>query len=451
MRTNSFSRKKSPYKESIILGILATKTINKFARLCGYTKRKSGKISPKNLIIGFMLMVSKQRNTYSDWATEIGLLENETIAKQSLYERMAPSTESFIKKVVEQQLREKIKPLQTKKIKGILKNFNNVLIDDSTTLHLPDELAEIFPGNVSRGEKKALAKIHALYNLTENDFAFLNIHSFSNNDQSLSAAILPYLKKGDLCLRDLGFLVLDVVEDIIARGVYCISRKNYQTKIYDVKTGVEIDLVKTLRKKKIFDKEILIGKKKQLKIRLIAMPIPDAQANERRRKARTDRDKRLNHSTEYYELLGYAIYITNISSEQCNAETIFQLYKLRWNIEIVFKSWKSCFSLEKLIHRQCANEIRVKCIIYLMLLYIYLFHVIWRNCENKIKSEQSQTGQITNELSILKMANFFRKYFTELITSNLDKNMIKQIKIHCVYENRQDRYNAKEALFKLAA
>ena len=151
MKTNSLSRKKFLYKESIILGKLATKTINKFARLCGYTKRKSGKISPKSLIIGFMLMVSKQRNTYSDWATEIGLLENETIAKQSLYGRMVPSTESFIKKVVEQQLRKKIKLLQTKKIKGVLKNFNNVHIDDSTTLHLPDELAEIFPGNVSRG------------------------------------------------------------------------------------------------------------------------------------------------------------------------------------------------------------------------------------------------------------------------------------------------------------
>ena len=80
-----------------------------------------------------------------------------------------------------------------------------------------------------------------------------------------------------------------------------------------------------------------------------------------------------------------------------------------------------------------------------------MFHVIWRNCENEIKSEQSKTGQITNELSILKMANFFRKYFTELITSNLDKNMIKQIKIHCAYEKRKDRDNAREALFKLAA
>ena len=42
-------------------------------------------------------MVSKQRNTYSDWATEIGLLEGKTFSKQALNERMRPETEQFVK------------------------------------------------------------------------------------------------------------------------------------------------------------------------------------------------------------------------------------------------------------------------------------------------------------------------------------------------------------------
>jgi len=40
-----------------------------------------------------------------------------------------------------------------------------------TTLSLPDALAGTFPGNVSKGVKKAQAKIHAMYNMTENKFA----------------------------------------------------------------------------------------------------------------------------------------------------------------------------------------------------------------------------------------------------------------------------------------
>ena len=355
MKTNSFSRKNSGHKGNIILGKLATKIINKVARISEYTKRSNGKISPKSLILGFMLMVSKQRNTYSDWATEIGLLENKTIAKQSLNERMNPQTECFIKKVLEQQLCEKAHRLQTKKVKGLFKNFNNVMIDHSTTLHLPDELAKEFPGNVSRGEKKAQAKIHAMYNLTENNFPFFHIHSFSNNDQSLSAHVLPHLKEGDLCIRDLGFLVLDVVEQFIEKQIYFISRKNYQTKIYDIKTGEEINLVKVLRRKKNFDKEVMIGK----------------------------------------------------------------------------------------------NVIRVKCIIYLMLLYIYLFHVVWwRYCENEIENESVLGGKT---LSILKMANFFRQHFTELLTQKSDKEIIKQLTAHCLYDKRKDRDNAKQFQFKMAA
>ena len=394
-----------------------------------------------------MIMVSKQRNTYADWSSEIGLLENKTITKQSLNNRITLETECFIREIVSHQLSERTKPLQTKKVKGVLKYFNNVMIDDSTTIHLPDELAEVFPGNVTRGKRRALAKIHAMYNLTQNNFPFLNIHDYSNNDQSLSAAVLPYLNRGDLCIRDLGFLTLDVVGEMIKKDVSYLSRKSFSTKIYDSKTGTEINLVKELRKHKFIDKEVLIGQKHQLKVRLIAHKMPDSKANERIRKAKENPDKRANHSLEYYKLLAFNIYITNISLVQCSIENLLSLYKLRWNIEIIFKSWKSCFSLEKLIHHQCTNAIRVKCIIYLMLLYIYMFQVVWlKYCESKIKTENPKV-----ELSLLKMANFFRKHFTEIIGNYFERNLMQQIKVHCCYDDRQDRDNARKLILKFAA
>ena len=394
-----------------------------------------------------MLMVSKQRNTYSDWATEIGVMENQTVTKQSLNERMNPQTECFIKTVVEQQLLEKVQPRTTKHTKGILKHFNNVMIDDSTTISLPDELVKEFPGNVANGKRKSQAKIHAMYNMTENNFPFLHIHSFSNNDQSLAGDVLPFLKKGDLCLRDLGFLVLSVVEEFIKEKIYFVSRKTALLNAYDINTKQKINLVKELRKKKFIDRTVLIGAEYQLKVRLIAMPLSQAQTNERKRKAKTDRHQYANHSKQYYELLGYAIYITNIPPEKCNADNIFELYKLRWNIEIIFKSWKSCFNLRNLIHRNCKNVVRVKCIIYLMLLYIYLFHVVWwSHCQAELEN-----GRSTPQLSILKLANFFFKYFEQIIMEKSDKNLFKQIKLHCIYENRKDRDNAIQFHLKLAA
>jgi hypothetical protein len=447
MKTNSSSKGNPSHKENIILGKLKTKTINKIARANKYLKRNTGKISPKNLIIGFMIMASKHRNTYSDWATEIGILEKTTISKQSLCERMHLDTENFIRTVVEKQLCEKVQRAQIAKVKGATKLFKNVMIDDSTVIHLPDELAEYYPGNVSRGKKKSQAKIHALYNLTENSFPFFHIHSYCNNDRGLSSNVLPYLQKGDLCIRDLGFTVLDVINEFFKKGVNFISRKLYCAKVYEIESGTEIDLLKELKKKKFIDREVLIGMKHQIKVRLIAIPIPVEQAAERRRKALRDRDRRLNHSAEYYQLLGFSIFITNITSKKCDSGKIAELYKLRWRIEIIFKSWKSCFSLEKLIHRQCKNIYRVNCIIYLMLLYIFLFHVIWwNNCAIYIEK-----GNKIVLLSILKLANFFRQHFTEIISSNFQKKIIELIKINCAYDKRKDRENAKQLQFKLAA
>jgi hypothetical protein len=447
MKTNSSNGKISQCKVNIVLGQLTTRTINKVARTTGYIQRKSFAICPKNFIIGFMLMVSKQRNTYTEWVTEIGLIEGRTISKQALHERMRPQTEMFVKQVVEELISRQVSIKPSQKLKGVLSHFGNVMIDDSTTISLPDALAGEFPGNVTNGIKKAQAKIHAMYNMTENNFAFLNVHSFTNNDQSLSPNVLSYLKAGDLCLRDLGFTILDVVSAFVEKGIYFIARKSYSSKVYDVDTKKEINLLKELRKKKFIDQQVILGKEKQVKVRLIAIAVPAQQAAIRRRKARADRDKRLNHSNEYYQLLGYSIYITNITPLNCNAEEIYQLYKLRWRIEIIFKSWKSCFSIEKIIHSQCKNTIRVKCIIYLMLLYVFLFHVIWWNyIESKVKTNTEQI-----EWSILKLANFFNNHFLQIITTTSDKQIFKQIITHCRYDKRKDRLNAKQFQSKLAA
>lgn len=447
MNTNNSNRIKSYPKVNTFLQILNTKTINKMARLCEYTKRKGGKISPTSLILGFLLMVSNKRNTFSDWATQIGFLEGTTISKQSVFERMSKQTECFIKNVLEYVMKQEGLMSRAKKLKGILKHFKNVFIDDSTTLGLSDELSDVYPGNVSNGIKKSQVKIHAMFNLTKGIFSFFHICSFRNNDQSLSGDVLPFLKKGDLCIRDLGFTVLNVMNEFIKRGIFFVARKGFNVLVYDLKTKEEIDLLKRLRKNGFIDAEVLIGKTYQIKCRLVIVSIPNQQSEARKRKASKDRDLRLNHSKYYYELLGYNVFVTNIPIEKCNATEIVQIYKLRWRIEIIFKSWKSSFSLQRLMDHPCKNESRVKCNIYLMLIYIYLFHVIWFNyCEKQIHKRKEAP-----KLSLLKMANFFCNHFEEILSAKNNKSILEQIMKHCIYDTRKDRQNAEQLRYNMAA
>lgn len=55
--------------------------------------------------------------------------------------------------------------------------------------------------------------------------------------------------------------------------------------------------------------------------------------------------KGIEKSDTTIELLGTSIYITNIKDEFLSAEQVHEFYSLRWQIEIIFKTWKSVFHI----------------------------------------------------------------------------------------------------------
>lgn len=387
-----------------------------------------------------MMMVSKKKNTYESWSHEISLLSGLTISRQAIEERMRPETTAFLRLALEQEFK---KSLTTRSTDQVSRKFRHIKLEDSTTINLPEELSYVFPGNVSRGKKKAQVKIHALYDFTQNTFDFMHTHSFTQNDQSLSMDSISHINQGDLLLRDMGFLVLDALDQIEDRRAYFISPKKFQINVYDPISKQKIDLVKELSKRKIYDKEVLVSKKHK-KLRLVILPLPQKIEAERRRKARQDRDKRLNHNKRYYQLLGYSIFITNIPQTICSAEQISKLYGLRWQIEIVFKSWKSGFSLEKLTPSRCINPDRIYCMIYLWLIFILLFHTVWINYDRQYLKKNAN-------LSILKLAKFFSEFFPLILTERNEGKLRQLMLLKCRYDKRHDRTNLMQKYEFIAA
>jgi len=390
-----------------------------------------------------MTMVSRKMNTYEAWAQEISLSAHLSVSKQAIEERMNPKTTNMLKMVLADEL-EKSLSSKHRQLSQASQAFRSIHIEDSTIFNLPSELSFAFPGNVSSGKKKSQAKVHALYNYTNNTFGFLDLYSFTRNDQSLSSRIISFIQPGDLILRDMGFLVLDVLDQINAQGGFFISRKSYQIQVFDLKTHQEINLIETLRKKNFFDKEVLVGKTKKIKMRLVVIPVPPDQASSRRRKAKKDRDKRTKHDQGYYELLGYNIFITNLAQTHFLPEQIQEFYGLRWQIEIIFKTWKSCFSMEKLMPAKCINPYRIYCQIYLWLVFILLFQTAWYN-------HYLDKPNINYNLSILKMGRFFSLHFDRIIAENNEDFIRTLIISKCSYDRRKDRLNMGQKYEKIAA
>ncbi|MBG9929371.1 hypothetical protein ABD79_29545 [Bacillus thuringiensis] len=63
------------------------------------------------------------------------------------------------------------------------------------------------------------------------------------------------------------------------------------------------------------------------------------------------------------------MYITNLSTENVPTEHIHDLYSLRWQIEILFKTWKSFFKIDRC--KEIKKE-RLECHLYGQLISILL-------------------------------------------------------------------------------
>ena len=333
-------------------------------------------------------------------------------------------------------------------------------IEDSTCIKLSDDLAEDFPGNGywGKGSNKAILKIQATYNLFKQNFARFEITNFRKNDQSYSKQILELAKRGDLIIRDLGYFVLKVFRELNTSGIFYISRLRKDVRIYSADGEELIDLAKILKKTANkypgcrLDMQVILGEEERLPARIIAIPVADDVAGERRRKARTNRDSRVNPSKASIYLLGWELFVTNVSKQQLSAEDISAVYFIRWRIEIIFKCWKSYFKMTAI--PRDADKIRVESYIYCMLIFILLFQVsFYIYCREIMQSEDSSSSQ--NELSSLLLTQYIANNITTIWDARFldDKKtgrvIMTQISYYCRYDCRYDRQNYYQKLNNL--
>ena len=218
-----------------------------------------------------------------------------------------------------------------------------------------------------------------------------------------------------------------------------MSRLKYGIVLYETDGETPLNLLKELKKYGRLDRQVCVGKKEKVSARLVAIPLPPQVAAERRRKAKSNRDRRCLPSKEHLALLGWEIFITNIDDQLMTAEHIAKLYELRWRIETVFKSWKSHFHLTNVPK---GSESRAKSYFYAMLIFITIFqtHVYVR-----LYRENQQRN--ARQLSFLKLTRFFkdRVWAVVLFFENPRKitreELEEQIFYHCRYDGRADRQN----------
>jgi len=216
---------------------------------------------------------------------------------------------------------------------------------DSTGFGLPESLKDLFPG-AGGSAAKAGAKIQTVWDYKSSGFDHFALTAWNIPDNKDVDTVVALAQKGILFLWDLGYFTVQALAHIAATGAYFLSRLNHQTNIYETVAGhlPPLELVPFLHSVKgnIVEKDIFIGAKDQVRSRLIASRVPEIRVNERRRKARKNAKKKgYTPSQAHLTLLAWNLFITNVPQTIWKTETVVKVYPLRWQIAIIFKSWKS--------------------------------------------------------------------------------------------------------------
>jgi hypothetical protein len=235
-------------------------------------------------------------------------------------------------------------------VSPLLQSFARVLVQDSTLQRLPAHLADLFPGGGNQSSSpSASLKIQWVCDLKNSAVAQIRLSGFTRNDQHAAADILEAAGPGDLVLRDLGYLSVPVLGQLKDRGVFFLTRHLQGTRYYEPTSGQLLDLAAQLRRHPSLDLPLLAGAER-VPVRLAALPVPEEVANRRRQKARAwaQHRQRPPPSKEYLFLMGWNLLLTNVSASLWPPKALVAVYRLRWRIEITFKTWKSHLGLRHL-------------------------------------------------------------------------------------------------------
>lgn len=417
--------------------------INELAIQTGFLKRQPKKIDPSNLLVSFFSMLIGKNNSLVSIAATLGMLQKKRISKQAVDKRINSSWVDFLKSFLEKSLSHYVQIKRTFNDGSVLSAFNRVLIQDSTNIALSPKLIKHFPGpRNGMGCSTAMMKIQSIFNLLTERFILFDISPFSKNDQSASGDILKWIQPGDLIIRDLGYFVLDVFKKIHSLNAYFISRLKHGILVFDQDGKTRFDLVRHLRKESSLDALVCFGKEEKFSARLVAIPVSDEVAALRRRKARRNRDRRMNPSKDHLFLMGWDIFITNADCRMLSSEQIAKLYRLRWRIEILFKSWKSNFHIMNVPN---ASVVRVLSYVYATLIFIVFFQgFVYLRLYNELKNNK-------NQLSLFKLSKFVKEQSWAIMYFFFEPNRLdEQILYHCTYEPRKKRLNHNQLMLALS-
>lgn len=342
-------------------------SIEEANQISGFEQRQSkldAHTFAQSVILGLLQTPDASLNALAYTSSRLGRL----VSRQALHARMDARGVMLLAGLLQHALH--FDAVRARLPLPLLQPFSAVWVLDSTQMALPKALRDLFRGNLSHN---AHLKVHLSLDYLSGNLGALEWVEGRSPDQKCRLH-LQLAQPNSLHLFDLGYFDQEVLAQLAQQRAYFVSRLQHQTAVFDPHTGERLNLAAQARglRLDLSERIWLVGRKVRLPVRVIMRRVPRAVASERRRKARLKARKQGKTCTaDHLTLLGWDIFITNVPLEWFSAEQVCLVYRIRWQIELHFKAWKSQLKLAAFGHWRTE---RVLCYLYARFIGILLLH-----------------------------------------------------------------------------
>ena len=340
-----------------------------------------------------------------------------SINKQSLNERFNEKSVLYVKEVLGEVLREQFSNLY---FPELLPDFSRILIKDSTKMLVPTSLESKYKacGGDSHSRSKAGISIQYEYDLKSGGIADLTITSGDRNDRTDAGETVDKIEKNTLIIRDLGYFSTPVFETCSEKGTFFLSRLDCSTNVYD-ETGKLIsfkNIYSAMQKSREIEKELFVyvGKQTKLPVRLMLQKVPDEIYEKRiREKTKKSKGQGRGQLTEETKIrCRFNLFITNANESMLPANRVYPLYRIRWQIELQFKIWKSVFRIDGW-HEM--KEARYFTLLYVKLILIIInFQITYSLQQSFVQPKADKIRLLSPNKSLKTLKTLFDEIFMML-------------------------------------
>jgi len=385
--------------------------------------QREGKLDAVTLVMMMIFGFWQDPDIRLSGLAQIGGRRDVQVSESAISQRCTPACANLFLRIM-QRLAEV--QLESEKVDiPLLKQFSAVIVEDSTSVSLPDELVEIWQGSGKKKEAgKAGVKAFAQWNVLNGELLGPRLTDSLTNDHKTPFDI-DELPEDSLYIADLGFFAIQRLCAIARfhnkengkKGKrYFLSRLQANTHVYNRRGHcIEINGILPKEVGQVKDIGVVIGQKNGVPVRLIMLKVPEDVAKERQKRIwEKAKDQGRAPTEETLALAHWTILITNIPRKMATCSEIIVLLRLRWQIERLFRLWKEHGKIDEW---RSKKPYRILCEFYAKM------------CAMIIQQSLIQEGCWLDPLrSIVKAAASLRRECNRIMVAFYEGNLEKTVK-----------------------